>query len=207
MRKLRVIVTAIICFWGIPLFFIFSSGLADLLTEKLNLHVLPSYTGGVVIGDFTDDTGDELLPYPDHAAFTAGSLDLVRYTVHQPVYGAKWQKHAEYWQLDLEYGSGPALVRDIKIHIDADAVQLLVWIQNGSGTVYDGNGKFLCNTEYYELNDGRTIRIRIPLAQKELQPLYTAKTMRHSVETGNYAPFGTPDLFDILGNGPVEVIQ
>jgi len=116
--------TLLISVFGISLFFYSSSFLSTLLAQSLHLHVAPSFIGGEIAQDFFDDAGDDsgsdILVYPSNTAFKEGSLDLVRYTVHKPVFDAKWQAHPEYWQIDLEYKSGPASVRTIMIYIDAD---------------------------------------------------------------------------------------
>ena len=115
------------CFFGVSLFFICSSVPSNFIGNFL--HVDPSYTGGLVCADFMDPIGDDNgagekleLRYPLNKAFTEGSLDLVRYTVHEPIINAHWQQSPEYWQLALEYKSGPAEVRNIMIYIDADNI-------------------------------------------------------------------------------------
>ena len=67
-----------------------------------------------------DDDGAGNLRYPTNKNFEEGALDLVRYTVHQPVTNARWQNSADYWQLDIEYKNGPAFVRNIMIYIGLD---------------------------------------------------------------------------------------
>src|SRR5574344_1128820 len=121
---LRAFLVLLLSVFGISLFFYSSSFFSTLLAQSLHLHVAPSFIGGEIAQDFFDDAGDDngsgIIVYPSNAAFKEGSLDLVRYTVHKPVFDAKWQAHPEYWQIDLEYKSGPASVRTIMIYIDAD---------------------------------------------------------------------------------------
>src|SRR5574344_2539115 len=121
---LRAFLVLLLSVFGISLFFYSSSFFSTLLAQSLHLHVAPSFIGGEIAQDFFDDAGDDsgsgILVYPSNATFKEGSLDLVRYTVHKPVSDAKWQAYTEYWQIDLEYKSGPASVRTIMIYIDAD---------------------------------------------------------------------------------------
>ena len=220
-RKIRyswkMFVTVFSCFFGISLFFIFSSVPQQFIGNYL--HVDPSYTGGLVSADFIDATGDDTgaggaqeLRYPLNKAFTEGSLDLVRYSVHQPVTNARWQQSSEYWQLSLEYKSGPAAVRNIMIYIDADNIEggnteplfdsaekltfdpehpwdFALWISGGEGKLYDSNGDFICNTEYYSLNNETQLNIRIPLRDKRVQKLLGSEKTWHYVLTGAYSQF------------------
>ncbi len=210
------------CFFGISLFFIFSSVPQQFIGNFL--HVDPSYTGGLVCSDFIDAIGDDKgaggpleIRYPLNKTFEEGSLDLVRYTVHQPVTNARWQQSSEYWQLSLEYKSGPANVRNIMIYIDADNIEggstqplfdsaekvifdethpwdFALWISDGQGKLYDSKGDFICNTEYYSLKNETKINIRIPLRDKKVQKLLGSEKTWHYVLTG------APLLYDIAGS-------
>lgn len=213
-RKILIGLWAFVSFFGIMIFFIISGG----LTEKLgkHLHLLPEYTGGLVAADLYDTAGDDNgngnLVYPANAAFEEGSLDLIRYVVHEPVVNAKWQPNAEYWQLDLEYKSGPANVRNIMLYIDLDNVpdgcteplfdaaenvtfpedsswDIAVWISGGKAKVYDSQKVFICNTEYYELDGGKGLKIKIPLQNEYLQAVYGATKTKHYVLTGGVSQF------------------
>lgn len=205
------------CFFGISLFFIFSSVPQQFIGKFL--HVDPSYTGGLVCSDFIDAIGDDKgadgpleIRYPLNKTFEEGSLDLVRYTVHQPVTNARWQQSSEYWQLSLEYKSGPASVRNIMIYFDADNIEggstqplfdsaekvifddahpwdFALWICGGQGKLYDSEGDFICNTEYYSLNNDTQINIRIPLSDKRVQKLLGSEKTWHYVLTGAYSQF------------------
>jgi len=222
--------TLLISVFGISLFFYSSSFFSTLLAQSLHLHVAPSFIGGEIAQDFFDDAGDDsgsgILAYPSNAAFKEGSLDLVRYTVHKPVSDAKWQAHPEYWQIDLEYKSGPASVRTIMIYIDADGDRCgstetlydcsmnneitgaencqfdqahpwdyAIQICDGEGKVYaaekDKAGaltlQFICNTELSFAKNDKQVIIRIPLENKQLQKIYTAKTTYHYVLTGGFS--------------------
>jgi len=228
---LRVALVVFICLFGISIFFINSSFLCNLLVNGLHLKVAPSFTGGEIAADLFDDSEDDsgsgILRYPANAEFTEGSLDLVRYTVHQPVYNAKWQVNADYWQLDLEFKGQANPVRNIMIYIGVpqgnpvlpplaasqntlfdNAENLLfdqdkpwnfaVWIFGAEGKVYDAEGTCLCNAEMNFLNNGKTVRVRIPLKDKNLKRLYSAETTYHYVVVGAYSQF------DLGGFMPIE---
>lgn len=213
-RKILTAIFAFICFWGIMIFFIISGGLSEKLGK--HLRILPTYTGGEVAADFFDTAGDDNgngnLVYPANQAFAEGSLDLIRYTVHEPVIQASWQPNKEYWQLDLEYKTAAANSRNIMVYIDLDNVpegstdaltdsaenvtfspehpwDLAVWASAGGTKVYDSDKTFICNAECYELSGGKTVRIRIPLQNEYLQAVYGSTKTYHYVLTGGYSQF------------------
>ena len=213
----RMLTTVFTCFFGISLFFIFSSVPQKFIGSYL--HVEPALTGGLVCADFIDVTGDDNgaggkleLRYPLNKSFEEGSLDLIRYTVHEPVTNARWQQSSEYWQLSLEYKSGPASVRNIMIYIDTDNIEggstepffesaeklifddahpwdFALWICGGEGKLFDSMGEFICNTEYNTLNNDTQITVRIPLRDKRVQKILGAKKTWHYVLTGGYSQF------------------
>ncbi len=215
--KWTVAKTVFICFFGVSLFFICSSVPSNFIGNFL--HVDPSFIGGLVCADFMDAIGDDNgagekleLRYPLNKNFSEGSLDLVRYTVHEPVINARWQQSSEYWQLALEYKSGPADVRNIMIYIDADNIQggsteplfdsaekvcfdeehpwdFALWICSNQAKLYDSTGDFICNTEYYNLNNGSQIKVRIPLRYKRIQKILSARKTWHYILTGAYSQF------------------
>lgn len=213
--KIYIFIVAFISLFGIMIFFIASSGMTDKLGS--HLHILPSYTGGVVAQDIYDTAGDDNgsgnLVYPSNSQFAPGALDLVHYTVHNPVASAKWQQNAEYWELDFEFKNGPANVRNIMVYIDLDNLEsaggtqplfdaaenvefdsehpwdFAVWVCEGQGKVYGCTGDFICGTEYYELEGGRTLKIRIPLQNTDLQNVYASDKTYHYVFVGGYSQF------------------
>lgn len=170
--RLKVLSVAFSCFFGITLFFVFS----DIMTNFLGsfLRVDPSYTGGEVCGEFI---GDNL---------SASNPELMHYTVHQPVTNARWQKSAEYWQLVLEYKNAPAASKAVRIYIGLDnqndkngLFDYEVQLADGKGDVFDKDGNFITSVEYYVLNDGTQIKIRIPLSDKRLHKILGAKKTYH----------------------------
>ena len=183
----RVAKTALICILGVPMFFVFSEVPANFIGSFL--HVDPSYTGGLVAEEIVDPIGN--------AGERGG---LVRYTVHQPVTGARWQKSAEYWQVVFDFNGAPAKKQET-VYIAADNMaesavatpaalpgarpwNFALKIDGGQGQVYDSKGAFICAAEVYPLNGGEQVKARIPLQDKRLQALLGAKKTWHSIELG-----------------------
>ncbi len=92
----------------VPLSFIYGDFLARNLTSALNLHVDERFTGGKVRARFLDTVGDDHgeggLVYPGHRGYShEGVLDLVRYTVYEPITDAPWSSEKDFWQLALTF--------------------------------------------------------------------------------------------------------
>ncbi len=187
---LKVARTALICILGVPMFFVFSEVPANFIGSFL--HVDPSYTGGLVAEEIVDPIGN--------AGERGG---LVRYTVHQPVTGARWQKSAEYWQVVFDFNGAPAKNEET-VYIAADNMaesavatpaafsgarpwNFALKIDGGQGNIYDNKGAFICAAEVYPLNGGEQVKARIPLQDKRLQALLGAKKTWHSIELGGEA--------------------
>lgn len=211
---LRVVLCAFSCIAGVSLFFINSDAVSNFVVNALGLRLNPSMVGGEIAADFFDETCDDngsgTLDYPHYSQFEKGSLDLVRYTVHLPVYEAVCQENPEYWQVDLEFKSGPADLRNIMIYIGADSIRegateplfggaenvffdaarpwnYAVWLNKDHGTVYNSDRKPVCRTEHYFKNSGREVLVRIPLYEKELRRLYAARNTWHYVVAGGFS--------------------
>jgi|GEM_PF-1207142 len=174
---LKVARTALVCVLGVPMFFVFSEVPANFIGGFLRVD--PSYTGGLVAEEIVDPIGN--------AGERGG---LVRYTVHQPVTGARWQKSAEYWQVVFDFNGAPAKKQET-VYIAADnmAESARPWnfalkIDGGQGKVYDSKGALICAAEVYPLNGGEQVKARIPLQDKRLQALLGAKKTWHSIELG-----------------------
>jgi hypothetical protein len=122
------IIPAVFCLalalFGVPVFFIQSGFLSRVLVSATGLRVDPAFTGGEaaarIYDDLGDDTGDGSLTYPSDRVFVPGSLDIVRYTVYEPVYYAQWVEPREYWHLELHFADGEAAPRTVMIYIDMD---------------------------------------------------------------------------------------
>ncbi len=176
----RVAKTALICILGVPMFFVFSEVPANFIGSYLRVD--PSYTGGLVAKEIVDPIGN--------AGERGG---LVRYTVHQPVTGARWQKSAEYWQVVFDFNGAPAKNKET-VYIAADnmAESARPWnfalkIDGGQGQVYDNKGALICAAEVYPLNGGEQVKARIPLQDKRLQPLLASKKTWHYFDFGGAA--------------------
>ena len=177
---LKLAKTALVCVLGVPMFFVFSEVPANFIGGFLRVD--PSYTGGLVAEEIVDPIGN--------AGERGG---LVRYTVHQPVTGARWQKSAEYWQVVFDFNGAPAKKQET-VYIAADnmAESAQPWnfalkIDGGQGKVYDSKGAFICAAEVYPLNGGEQVKARIPLQDKRLQALLGSKKTWHSIELGGEA--------------------
>jgi len=175
---LKVARTALVCVLGVPMFFVFSEVPANFIGGFLRVD--PSYTGGLVAEEIVDPIGN--------AGERGG---LVRYTVHQPVTGARWQKSAEYWQVVFDFNGAPAKKQET-VYIAADnmAESARPWnfalkIDGGQGKVYDSKGALICAAEVYPLNGGEQVKARIPLQDRRLQALLGAKKTWHSIELGD----------------------
>ena len=210
----RAVLISLICIFGVSIFFYNSGFLSTLFARSLHLKIAPSFTGGETAEDFFDDahddTGSGILRYPSNSQFAEGSLDLLRYTVHKPVCNAQWQPYPDYWQLDLEYRSGPSDVRNIIMYIDCDGDgkgstetlaegaencsfekthpwDFAVWLCENEGRVYSADRHLICRTETAVSKDGKKIIVRIPLQDTQLQKIYTAQTTWHYVLTGGFS--------------------
>lgn len=176
----KMLTTVFTCFFGISLFFICSSVPQNFIAHFL--HVDPSYSGGLVCADLINSSEES---------------SLLRYTVHQPVTNARWQQSAEYWQLALEFKNDKTDFQNINIKIDADNIEApnksAAWdfelkLSDGQAKLYDSTGSFICNTEYYKLNEGRQIKIRIPLQDKRVQKILGAKKTNHTISLDSFSP-------------------
>lgn len=164
------------CFFGITCFFKYDDFLSKLLSDSTQMKIRPSYIGGEIADDFF-----KAEPNDDPAV---RETELIRYTVHQPVYDAKWQQNPEYWQLDMEFKNSNPYRRNLLVEFFLDGrneYDYAMWIYNDTGKIFNSADQFICNTETYILNDGQKIMVRIPLAEKSLQKIFTARITEHSV--------------------------
>ncbi len=199
------------CLIGIPFSFIGGDTMGKWITRTCHLKIDSSMTGGELAADIFDDAEDDNgignLEYPENTFAKKGSLDLVRYKVHKPVYNARWQTFHEYWQLSLEYISSPDDLRNIMIYIDADGNRqgsttplfndetnctftdehpwdYAIWIFDKSGKIYGSDKKEIEKVQICNLENGKKITIRIPLEKKEMHKIYSSKKTYHYVLTG-----------------------
>lgn len=223
-------VAFLLCTLGIISSFMFGDNLQKILNSILKIRVYESYIGGKVINTIFDplhdDTGSGTAVYPANSFYSEGNLDLVLYTVHEPVYHAPWQAVPEYWQLVLEFRTGfndihsPDYNRSIFIYIDADNDgngSLMTLFEQGEnirfhpdhpwdyalavggnkGAIYNNKGEKVDKLEVVYSGDGRKIMVRIPLTKKELQKLYTVEETHHYVLVGAYSPLDYAQLLPI----------
>lgn len=222
--------TFIFCVVGIIASFYFSSELQRMLNGLLKLEIYPPFVGGTVLHTIydpvQDDAGSGSLLYPANSFYSPGNLDVVSYTVHEPVYHAPWQAVPEYWQLDFDFRTGftdekkPSYNRTISIYIDTDgnkkgSVKTLFenaelvqfsanhpWdyaltITGATGAVYTTNGKKLGDLEVLYSVNGKKMIVRIPLTKREMHHIYDAEKSWHYVCVGAYSPLDIGNLLPV----------
>jgi tetratricopeptide (TPR) repeat protein len=219
--------------FSIPLFFFYSDIVARAFQDVANLEVDPAYTGGRVASSFYDPVADDRgfggLTYPKHERFVAGSLDLVQYAVHEPVYDAKWTSPKDYWQLDLAFASGPADVRNIRIYIgladgengafaprddQAEGVAFdpshpwayVVAVSGSSGEIVSADGTLKLPAKVSSFDGGKKLTVRVPLSDRRLHAIYEATATAHYVLVGAWSPWGRDGFASVAaragsGNG------
>ncbi len=198
---------------GVTAFFISSSTISNFLATTLKLKVNPTLIGGELALDIFDDTEDDKgagnLVYPSNSHFEKGSLDLIRYGVHKPVYNAVWQSQEDYWQLDLDFKGNVRESANIMIYFGMDSIKeegetstlfenaenvtfskpwhYALWISEGTGKIYNAKKEKIAENYAAFSENGKQIQMRIPLEKKELQKIYTAENTWHYVLVGGYS--------------------
>ncbi|MCP4158289.1 MAG: hypothetical protein GY757_61890 [bacterium] len=99
-------VIAAVAAFLLPYSFIKQGVIRTSLDNVLHLKADPVFMGGGVKTKFMDAMGDDYgegsLTYPRHQAFKEkGLLDMVRYTVHEPVTNGRWCGDIDFWQLAI----------------------------------------------------------------------------------------------------------
>jgi hypothetical protein len=94
----------------IPVSFIFGETIARAFDSVLHFKIDPRLSGGNVLVRFDDPAGDDIgeggYAYPLNAHYDGkGYLDLLRYTVHEPIADAPWSEDRDYWQVALTFAS------------------------------------------------------------------------------------------------------
>ena len=207
----------VIALIGTSAFFIYSDVIERAFQSIAKLETDPAFTGGRVAEVFYDPVGDDHgfggLQYSSHPDFIPGSLDLVRYTVHEPVYNAKWSDLPDYWQLDLSFSAKGNQVRNIRIYIDADGDgkgkalprdemaegvtfdpsapwDYVVAVQGLKGNLFSAEGKFSEPLFVISRNHDKDIVIRIPLSDRRLNGLFTVNQTAQYLCVGGWTPWG-----------------
>lgn len=137
MVRFIVPLAALVAAFYVPNVYIKMGQVRGVMDDMLHLEVDPVFSGGRVLAKFMDPAGDDSgeggLVYPLHASFRGenggkGYLDVVRYTVYQPVTNGRWSNEIDYWQMALTFaGTGNPLNAKrgfshpvIHIYIDID---------------------------------------------------------------------------------------
>lgn len=215
---------AVVAIFGITSFMMYYDIIGRSLQSVLHLKINPSFIGGTVAAVFYDPVGDDHgygnLAQPVHKDFVPGSLDLVRYTVHEPVYNAQWSNLTDYWQLDLAFGGSSDSFRNIRIYIDADCDangstetkdafaegvefdSLSPWdyvlsVHDRQGTLESCDKTISVPLVVMPSHSKKELTVRIPLANRVLQSLYEASETRHYILVGAWSPWGEDGFAEV----------
>ena len=180
-QKAFVARVALVCFFGISFSFVFETVLDSFIAMPLRVH--PSFVGGEVVSENVFDFGV--------------------YTVHKPVTNAKWQRSAEYWQLDLSFTDASAS-KNVELYIGFDNIEggsdgldknfpwnFDVKICGDQGKVYDSQKNYVCDAECLLIDGGSQLKVRLPLRDKGLQKILGAKKTWHYVLVGDNSAAGS----------------
>lgn len=194
---IHAIIIGVLCLISVPFFLMYSDIIGRTLQSVIQLKVDPSFGGGRIAAVFYDPPGDDhgygSLQYPDFIR-ESGSLDLLRYTVHQPVQGGKSLGSRDFWQLDFSFRAlGDK--RNIRVYFGlenseegssqtkrefAEGVefeqetpwQYVVSIYNDSGTIESFDGTFKEDVRVFSSRDRTELFVRISLDDSVLHFLY-----------------------------------
>lgn len=214
---LHAVFLALSCLIGIPFFLMYQDVVARSVQSFLSLRTNPDLLGGkiatVLYDPVGDDSGFGSIVYPSFSD-GQGSLDIVRYTVYQPVQGSKGPGLRDYWQLGFTFRAA-STQRNIRVYLGtqdgqggsvhtktefAEGIefssrfpwQYLISIIGEKGTIESFDGTFKQDVPVYSLVAGTELVLRIPLTDEELSFLYDFPDMYQYVLVG---------LNDIQGNG------
>jgi len=175
----------------------------------------PAAHGGKVAAVIEDPRGDDhgfgALAYPEGKGIKPGSLDLVRYAVHEPVRGRGDSGRGDYWQLDFAFAGSSADARNVRVYIDADGDgagstltkkefaegvefdranpwDFVLSIQGKTGSLASADGTLDVPVAVTVSGSGKNVSARIPLADPALAALYAVPTTWHYVLVGSYDP-------------------
>lgn len=203
--------------FGVFFFFYYYDLIGRAILSATKIEQSPWFTGGkvasVIYDPVGDDTGFGELTYPTHESFLAGSLDLLRYSVHEPIWNAAWMDDPQIWQIDFAFASGPAEVRNIRVYIDADGdasgngptrdelaegVSLdpsFPWdyclaVEGLAGTFSSADGTIDMTVGVVAQGGGKDISVRIPLSDRRLASLFVLPETVHYVFVGAWTPWG-----------------
>jgi len=99
-------VLAVLFVIAVPFSFVFGEALQGACRHLLKLRIHESYSGGRVVSSFYDPSGDDKgggeFTYPLSEIFLPGALDIIKYTVHEPVSD---YRSGDYWQCGIVLGN------------------------------------------------------------------------------------------------------
>jgi tetratricopeptide (TPR) repeat protein len=221
----RRVIALVVGIVGVTAAFFFSDIIGRSIFRFGRLETEPSYIGGRVAATFHDPVGDDHgfgdLSYPTNERFAPGSLDLVSYAVHEPVYGAQATDVPEYWQLDFRFRSGTQDVRAIRAYIDVDfdgIGGIVPSDERGEGVSFDSgrpwdyvlaiagseakfiswDGKLSLPVALTQSKDRKKLMARIPLMDRRVKALFLVDRTAHYVLVGALSTF-SPDGFAPVG--------
>jgi tetratricopeptide (TPR) repeat protein len=202
--------------FGIFFFFYYMDILGRSILSVIKLENSPWFTGGktaaVLFDPVGDDAGFGKLTYPTHEVFTKGSLDLLRYTVHEPIWNVAWAENPQVWQISFSFASGPANARNIRVYIDVDGTlsgrtstrdelgegvsfdpsapwDYCLAIEGTEGSFSSADGSFSEAAVVVLSDDGKDVTVRIPLSDRRLVSLYITPETSHYVFVGGWTPW------------------
>lgn len=213
----RRLVALAVALFGVFFFMFYSDVIGRAFQSVARLEADPKFTGGRVAMTAYDPVGDDhgfgSLSYPTHPDFSDGALDLIRYTVHEPVYGAQWSESPEYWQIDLAFASAPQSARNIRIYVDADGDGIgkaeprdemaegvsfdpafpwdyAIAVAGSSGELVSADGNVTVPVSVTLGGGGKDVSLRVPLSDRRLVSLFAAETTAQYVCVGGWSPWG-----------------
>ena len=211
--------------------FYFSGSLQRMVNAVLKLEIYPPLIGGpvahTVYDPMQDDTGCGTLVYPANRQFAEGNLDLVSYTVREPVFHAPSQDVPEYWQLELDFRTGfdehsdPVRNRTIYIYLHIPGLgegsletlherselvsfdpgypwHYVFAVTGDNGVIYNRDGDPVDVLNVLYSNNGKKVFVKVPLTKKELQRFYTIDSIRHYVLVAAHSPLDTGGVLPVV---------
>lgn len=216
------VIIALSLFIGVPLFLLNYEVMSNALQYVFKVKNDSSFSGGKVAAVCYDPVGDDFgygeLLYPANNV-SPGSLDLVRYTVHQPVLFSRGPGWRSYWQLDFSFRA-PGTGRNIKVYFgEFDAEngsastqvefaenveftpsapwQFVLSIRDDSGIIESYDRSFKRNLKVFSSRSGTDIYARISLADTELKFLKTLPSLNQYVLVGAFDSEGRDGFADM----------
>jgi|GEM_PF-803514 len=220
--RVLAIAVAISSLVGVPFFLMYSDIIGRSIQSVARLGVGPAFSGGKIVAVFHDPVGDDHgyggLRYP--ATLTEdGSLDLVRYTVHQPVRGSFAPGMRDYWQLDFSFRT-TGRDRNIRVYFAqrgakdgstqtrvefAEGIefaqgapwQFALCVRGDSGTIESFDGSFKAELGVIQSRARTDLSVRIPLSDPALRFLYDLPALNQYILVGALDPAQRDGFADV----------